>query len=1476
MSKISCFRAINLNYNNNAMRMEDETFHFEGESTLLSLQNGGGKSVLVQMMIAPLVRKRYRDTPDRDFASFFTTNRPTFILTEWVLDGGAGYVLVGMMVRGKQATDGEDSSEALDMVNFIYEYKEPNDYDIHRIPVIEVNGKEKKLKGFNTCKGLFEEIKREKGLAFQYFDMSQSTQQRRYFDCLKEYQINHTEWETIIKKINLKESGLSDLFKDAKDEAGLVEKWFLTAVESKLNKDENRIREFAKIIYKFILQYKENQAKIERKETILSFQTDAERIHDSAKAFLDAMLDRQEYEEKIAFLRSSLLSLCEEKIKEKDTLAEELELLGENLQSVQFEEASYQLYCLMDKLEEMVIGQKDIENEKNQSQEIIDNLIFQINAMECARLYGEYREFSGDVLLLENQLEVLKDKEKDLLPERNQLGYNLRCYYEDALQSHKTYLNEQEELYLEKQEERKRLSSQESHLHDQLQELERSTGQVQNRISSYNKEEAEFNKRYQAILERNILRVYEEGTLEVMHIQLKEEFKKLQSSIIQKKEKKEQTEESIISCSRDIEDENRRLGEMQLKSNHQKELLGVFEKELETRRMILRFIGIGEENLFHLPLIEETFERKQKELSHGKRNLERRKEELEEEYRKLETGKVLDLPDEFNQLLSDMDLSFVYGMEWLKRNGNSAEGNQALLKQNPMLPYSIIMSDKGLQQLAATHMNFYTSFPIPIIRREDLDTFLNNNESCIYEMNKISFFVMFNHHLMDEASLKELLNQKQAQIEKAEKLLAQKEEEIKEYDNKYNELKYQTITENKYLGCIKEVNTLKQEIIKSEETLRELRGKKEALQGLLRELSEKINAYSQQELNLNNKIWDFNKLCDRYGEYLNDRDHMQKLMADSEKIKNNLKECMRIINELNQFIQDTAANRERGKIKLGNLQQKASVYHSYQEGDILNKDIEDIEARFEALTKQISEDQIQLEERLKLTKNRFENKQEQLLSKEAECGIEEKDYKDVTIDEFIEKEAKKEKASQDKIYETMEKKYNKVSTDIAVLQSKIDSDNKQLEEKYQNTELIPRSQITDLAFKKRSQLIMTAISKEKEQLKFIEENINSYDNNMSNLVEFDHFKTEQRFSFEKELGEIKGNSLDELNVEELRDFRGRLIRDYRKSLKIQDERKEAQRKCLDILSRKEIYQEEFFNKPIETMISLPNEPQGVLEQLTTILGSYEALLEKLEVDIALVDKEKQKIIEMLLDYIAEIHKNLGKIDRNSSITVRGRSIKMLKIILPEWEEQESVYRIRLQDFIDQITRRGLQRLDQNENIEEMIGAYVTTKNIYDTVVGIRNTGIKLYKIESQREYPITWAQVAKNSGGEGFLSAFVVLSSLLSYMRREDTDIFFEREEGKVLLMDNPFAQTNATHLLKPLMDVAKKNNTQLICLTGLGGESIYNRFDNIYVLNLVGSGLQKDVQYVKGERIKGEEHIITVRASQVKVEEMDQIELLF
>lgn len=125
-------------------------------------------------------------------------------------------------------------------------------------------------------------------------------------------------------------------------------------------------------------------------------------------------------------------------------------------------------------------------------------------------------------------------------------------------------------------------------------------------------------------------------------------------------------------------------------------------------------------------------------------------------------------------------------------------------------------------------------------------------------------------------------------------------------------------------------------------------------------------------------------------------------------------------------------------------------------------------------------------------------------------------------------------------------------------------------------------------------------------------------------------------------------------------------------------------------------------------------------------------MEKLEVDISLVEKEKARIAEILEDYLKDVHENLGKIDHNSTITVRERPIKMLRLELPSWEENLTVYQLRINDFLNEITRQGIEWFERNENAQEYFGTRFTTKHLYDTVAGIGNVQIHLFKIEEQR------------------------------------------------------------------------------------------------------------------------------------------------
>ena len=196
MSKISRIRILNLNYNNNTIKIDDETFDLGGQNTLISLRNGGGKSVLVQMIVSLFVNRTYRDFGDRPFKSYFTTNRPTFLMTEWILDNGIDRFLAGMMVRKNQKEDND--TEELEMYTFTGSYSNGCKYDLDNLPIIRQDGNKKILKGFGECKNLLEEISRNEPGDFRLYDMASQYGRRQYFSTLRQYQINNKEWESII------------------------------------------------------------------------------------------------------------------------------------------------------------------------------------------------------------------------------------------------------------------------------------------------------------------------------------------------------------------------------------------------------------------------------------------------------------------------------------------------------------------------------------------------------------------------------------------------------------------------------------------------------------------------------------------------------------------------------------------------------------------------------------------------------------------------------------------------------------------------------------------------------------------------------------------------------------------------------------------------------------------------------------------------------------------------------------------------------------------------------------------------------------------------------------------------------------------------------------------------------------------------------------------------------------------------------
>ena len=1487
MSKINAVRFINLNYNNNAMKINDECMQFSGKSTLLSLRNGGGKTVLVQMMTAPFVHRGKQKTKDRPFESYFTTAKPSFILVEWLLDGGAGYVLTGLMVRKNQEIS-EEKTDALEMMAIISEYKEPCMQDIHHLPVVEQNEKTMKLKSYNSCRKLFEDYKKDKKLSFFCYDMSSPAQSRQYFYKLMEYQINYKEWETIIRKVNVKESGLSELFSDCRTEKELVEKWFLEAVESKLNKEENKVKNFQEILEKYAGKYKNIKEQLKRRDAIQKFKEAAEEIQINAEDFLVKEGEKIEQEKVIAAFIARLNVLYEEAEIERERQEEGRKKLQEELEFLKYEQLSCEFHEKNREKRNHASNREMIDLEKESLLRKQEKIQKKVHVFLCAKQQEMVNEDKQEWEIRKEKAAISRTKEENLEPERNRIGGQLSGYYEYRLSDNK---EKQEAIKKQKFQIRKDISQQKDILNEyreKTKKITESKGSFRSLVRGYDNIEIKYNSNYRENLSRNILGVYEAGMLDIKQEMYDKEQKKSIQENKEQKEKFENTTEEIHRTERAIEEKREKYFQKDSDIKQAEKEKKGYEQELEERKDILKYLELPEEKLFAREEILHKAKIKMQELSSRRRTLEKKEDALQKEYKLLVSGRVMELPDNLKEEFEKLDVPVVYGMEWLKKNGFTEKKNKEIVSQNPFLPYALILTRQELKKLAERNGETYTSFPVPIIERENLESIKLDRTQSFVKMQDIHFYILFNENLLDEEKMEIMIEQKQKDIADIRETMQICKNEYEDYFHRFDVIKRQAVTKENWDKIQKKLQKLEKEkedifqnIQQARDTKQSLKKNFEILQKTLRELEKKIESQAARQRA-------FKELRTAYAEYEENNKKLQEYEREEERLENRQHLTEEKISQLEENYRELSGqenNLFREEESIQNSCQKFAAYkeinRNVKAGKLLGVDstlrtdnnsgvkiipseeeVLKLEARYEAVTADISQElkELELEEEKALT--RYHKSFGELRELCQKYNLKNSEWQNIIYDKREQLYQEAELEDYDKKIERKANLLNEEDKKIGILNSQLEGILKQIVSECGKGNPLEEEKISQKDLESAKNQTKYQLSELERKIAFSEKAIQKYRENLTALSEYNNFSADEEIHFEQDF--------KKMSEKELRDFKGMLIRDYNDIIRCVQKCRETLAQTLNKIARQEAFQDASYKTPLENMLKVCDNAAKVLRQLNITLESYDSLMKQLEVDISLVETEKKNVTELLEDYVQNIHKNLEKIGRNSTIKIREKSIKMLKVILPVWEDNEKLYSLRLSDLVDEITEEGIRLFENNENAQEYIGRKVTSKNLYDTVVGTGNVQIQLYKIEEQREQQISWNQVAKNSGGEGFLSAFVILSSLLDYMRKDDSDIFMDKNEGKVLLMDNPFAQTNAEHLLKPLMNLADKTNTQLICLTGLGGESIYNRFDNIYVLNLIEAHLRNGIQYLRPEHKKGEEvKVETILPTHIEVEEM-------
>ncbi len=1466
MSKINAVRLINLNYNNNTIRISDEIFQMAGKSTLLSLRNGGGKSVLVQMMAAPFVHKQYRKTKDRPFESYFTTSKPTFIMVEWLLDHGAGYCLTGMMVRRSQTSE-EQTSEPLEIINFISEYPQRCEQDIYHIPVVEKGKKEVILKNYGACKQLFEEYKKDKAMKFSYYDMNNSAQSRQYFDKLAEYQIYYKEWETIINKVNVKESGLSDLFSDCKDEKGLIEKWFLYAIENKLNRDKNRMKEFQTIIEKYVSSYKDNKSKIERRDTILQFQEDMQQLEACAKEYQNDETQVSVMENRIACFRDILRKIEEETQQELEKLEKEEQDCEEQIAHLIYEKLSKEIYELLDEQSFHMSNHDMIRMEQEALEQERDEIERILHIYSCAKQQELIDSYLADMETYKQRIDVYKKKDQDFEPERKQIGGCLKAYFSQKIDSVTKSMQEKDAEYEETHRKETEQREKAAECSERKGELLVQIATLKEKLHGFDWKEDTFNRNAREQFHRNIMGEYEPGFLEIKREEYGKQQEELARGCSQNKRKQQETEEKKHACERGMEEKQKEKNKLEIEQQLLKEREAEWMKQQKERQTIMRYLGVEENGIWDLDKLLEACDYKIQESDRVRRELEKEENTIQQEWKKLTSGEILELPKDFQEMLASLDLHPVFGMQWLDKNGNSVEENTRLVRKNPFIPYALILPRQELKLLEKHGKGICTSFPIPMIAREELEETLLEEERCIFQLRGVSFYLWFNEKLLDEKALHMLISQKEKEIHRVQEQIGTKKAEYQDYLTRKQTLKTQTLTKE---GLDQTRERLSEIIEKIKELESALLCDAEELQSLNQQIQELVQMIQTQKLQTEwqeRRLSDFEDLCRDYETYLQEKKDIEICTKEQQRYEEREKQHIAMQEKYKEKLVTLDSQKTELTDRIAELRSKVFLYQEYEMDakNVAEANVKELEARYNAITTQMSFQLQDLETQLQKTNRNYEKALEEMIKRKNRYQLFEEEWQDIVYNEKEETHQEILLEDKNKKLKLKERQLSDEKVELGVLSGRIEEKKKGIKLQCGQEEPLAREEIKTVDFEATKAQLIYQKKEIQKNLRNVEKSLHGIRETADAFAEYPDFVISQPIIWEEEI--------TRMDSKRLREFSGEMRRDYRRNKEEARRSMDKIQKLLHMLISKAVYQEDYYRKPLEAMLSVTERAELVLAQLYTTLQSYQSQLAKLEVDIQVIGKEKEKIAGLLEDYVKEVHSNMAKIDHNSTITIRERPIKMLRLQLPSWEEHEGLYRQRMDDFLNELTQKGVEIYEKNENPTEYFGTRMTTKNIYDMIVGIGNIQIKLYKIEEQREYPITWAEVSRNSGGEGFLSAFVILSSLLHFMRRDDTDIFADKNEGKVLVMDNPFAQTNAAHLLKPLMDIAKKTDTQLICLSGLGGDSIYGRFDNIYVLNLISASLRGGMQYLRGEHTRGTEEEVMI-TSQIEV--IGQQSLLF
>ena len=1480
MPNINRIRVNNVKYNFGTQGYDDFSMRMYGKNTLYDLANGGGKSVLMLLLLQNLIPNCTLDEKQPIEKLFRNGGGNTTIhsLVEWKLDDkdireGFRYMTTGFCAHKAKEMDmsengqlslaetengektaavsGENAkvrrdSASIEYFNYCIFYRDYNENDIVNLPL--QNSKERIT--YSGLKSYLKDLAR-KNLNLKVYVFERKGEYQRF---ISGYGLFESQWE-IIRGINKTEGHVRTYFETHyKTTRKVVEDLLIEEIIEKAFLVKTEQNDVSEDMAKTLLDIKDKLVELSRKKSeIVNFDKETELMH-----LLESRV-------------SSFLSLYEEKDKVAGTLAD-IYVTGEAL-STQGEEEIARMEEKKAAMEQQLISEKrrieglkiirdqyDLESIKddmqvlsghvNQTSEELDQAKEELDLKESI---NDYMHFLADKAQMEENQAVIaasNDANSDQLLKLHQYASFKKQMDDEKLKDIRNRLES-------RQEELKSLSKELKTLNHVAEE-----GKIALAVAKSHKEH--FNEEYLRCMEE-IGAVRKEISILVLS-DLKDLMKSLKEEESALRERKEQAERSYLS---DVQ----QLGEKERALYVEKEMLTAAQKALEEAeeknkeyvlnrdrlKKMVQIYGVKDMESLYDTIKERAFDHRVAvaELERKIAGVNRHLEQIREGRILEESEAVSKVKDYLESRHGDFALS---GVDYL--SALPKVNREELLSRFPMLPYGVVTKqfnlvkederigtiDLGSQAVPVYDQNILESPYVPseqlgvVLIAKDKNTFLEEDALAL-----------------EATRLEKKLSELNEELERFQEMRATYDEDLNytakltdaAFLNAENEVQERKETILEYKRSIDSINAEVERIhVHSEKQKEEMEKAEEILLTNQREQVKLAGMEAKSDLAEETK-----KQLDFYTA------EVKRLEGDTARAESEREAATLKAEELNQQI----SHMERQIAEV--LSDWETIYKDYyveQEYKLtaVNVSEEQLKAEFLAAKAVVERATVVLEDKKKLIATLQDSMQRELKIIErrgvkievleqlkASGGLHPVD------EEFINRLSMH--LSQIAVRcDQLKSDYKKKEHEATKLEGRIEQAVQALKERFGEQAL---EELSGLSGKQKGPAALEnkgvtreeavqAIAEGDRILDDLQEKMRDFQREYqqyvkNNSVITDLYKDVKRIVESEEL-DIENADVLVKEQEEIREIFEECLLRYDKS------NKALARARQELLNYKTQTANTLFtmgafelSSSIKDDVEVPETYEDAKALLSNIreMISY-IVLEKERVEQGIEDMEaiKNNFENQCIERCKDVRTELDKLPKLSRIQLDGEMIQMVTLTIPYVKEE--FVKQRMSDYIDEVVNGADRFQDNNDRIKYMKNQLLLKKLFSVMVTDMNAIKLKLYKRERMKEQSryLRYEEAVGSTGqSQGIYIQFLV--SIINYISGMYAPEAEASELKKVIFIDNPFGAAKDIYIWEPIFALLKTNNVQLIVPARGATPAITNRFDVNYVLGqqLVGGRQQ-------------------------------------